>query len=183
MAEYNLKGTKVLMIIAYHDFRDEEYKIPREILEKAGAEITVASSSLGPAYGKLGMTANVDVILDDVLVDDYDAFIFIGGPGASEFFGDQTAIRMVKQADEAHKIIAAICIAPVVLANAGILSGRQATVFPSEASTLKEKGAIYTGQATATDGMGNIITADGPEAASEFTDLIAQALEKAKSRK
>jgi protease I len=183
MPEFDLKGTKVLMVIAYHDFRDEEYQKPREILENAGAEITVASSSTGPALGKLGMTVNVDTLLEDILVEDYDAFVFVGGPGASEYFNNQTALRIVKQADEAHKIIAAICIAPVILANAGILTGKEATVFSTEAYTLREKGVIYTGQEVETDGMGNIITADGPEAAEKFANLIAEALVRAKARK
>ncbi len=176
MPEYDLKGKKVLMVIAFHDFRDEEYQKPREILEKAGAEITVASSSLGPASGKLGMTVNVDALLEDVLVGDYDGFVFIGGPGAAQYFENQTALTLIKQADEAHKVIAAICIAPVTLANAGILAGKHATVFPSEATVLKEKGAIYTGQAVETNGNGFIITASGPDAAEEFAYRIAEAL-------
>ncbi len=183
MTEYDLKGTKVLMIVAYHNFRDEEYEIPRKILEKAGAEIDVASSSLGLAQGKLGMTVDIDILLEDVLVKDYDAFVFVGGPGASEFFGNKDAMILIKQADEDHKIIAAICIAPVILAYADILHNKHAAVTPSEAYTIKEKGALYSGKKTEVDGMGNIITADGPEVASEFADLIAQALEKAKSRK
>jgi protease I len=62
----------------------------------------------------------------------------------------------------------------VTLANAGVLSGRRATVFSSEAGKLKAKGAEYTGAKVERDGK--IITGSGPEAAEEFGRAIVKAL-------
>ncbi|GAJ17159.1 unnamed protein product, partial [marine sediment metagenome] len=68
----------------------------------------------------------------------------------------------------------AICIAPVTLANAGILDKKKATVFRSEVKAIKRKGAIYTGKVVEVDG--NIITAEGPQAAEEFGKTIINLL-------
>ena len=73
-----------------------------------------------------------------------------------------------------YKIIAAICIAPVTLANAGILNGKKATVFPSGKNDLIRNGAKYTGDSVTVDG--NIITANGPMAAEAFGKKIVEML-------
>lgn len=170
----DLKGKKILMVIAHQNFRDEEYEIPHQILENKGIEITVASSSLDEAAGKLGMKVKPDLLLEDVEIEEYDGVVFIGGPGASEYFSNPVALDLAKKAYEERKVVAAICIAPSILAKAGILAGKKATAFPSETQNLKAKGAIYTGQASQKDG--NIITANGPQAAGEFSQKIIEAL-------
>lgn len=67
--------------------------------------------------------------------------------------------------------MSAICLAPVTLANAGLLEGKRATVYPSAKSFLKWKGATYTGNPVEVDG--NIVTANGPEVAEEFAQAVA----------
>jgi len=176
----DLSGKRVLMVIAHEAFRDEEYQEPRKILEGFGAEITVASSSLRVAKGMLGLKVKPDTLLKDVKAEDYDAVIFVGGVGASEYWENETAHRLLKRAMEQNKVIAAICIAPVTLAKAGILKGKRATVFGYEAKRLKAGGAIYTGEAVVV--CGNIVTADGPRAAKKFGMAIARLLAKPKER-
>jgi protease I len=171
-----ITGKKVLMVIASRNFRDEEYQNPRRILERGGAEIVVASSSLNVARGMLGATTKPDILIRDVNVDEYDAILFIGGSGSSEYWNDQVAHSIAKEALSKGKILGAICIAPTTLANAGVLSGRRVTSFPSEASKLKAKGAIYTGADVEVDGK--LITADGPGSSTKFGEEIAKALAK-----
>ena len=84
------------------------------------------------------------------------------------------AFKIAQQAVEQNKILGAICIAPSILANAGVLKNKKATVYPSESSNLKTKGAIYTTEDVTRDG--NIITANGPAAAQDFAETITQAL-------
>lgn len=170
----NLNGKKVLMIIASDKFRDEEYHQPRQILERGGAEITVASSSLGLAKGMLGATARPDILLKDVIVDNYDAILFIGGSGSSEYWNDKIAHSIIKEAVAKNKVLGAICIAPTTLANAGVLQGKRVTAFSSEKAKLKDKGANYTGADCEVDGK--IITANGPSSATKFGQKIAEAL-------
>ncbi len=70
------------MIIAFREFRDEEYFIPRQIFESAGASVSTFSSSLGQAIGSQGGEARVDGILKNLKTDDFDIILFVGGSGA-----------------------------------------------------------------------------------------------------
>ncbi len=76
-----MSGRKILMVIAFKDFRDEEYFVPKEILEKAGAEVKVASNKTGQALGADGGEANVDYLVQGVDLNNFDAVVFVGGPG------------------------------------------------------------------------------------------------------
>lgn len=172
-----LEGKKALFIIAHQNFRDEEFAQPKEALEKKGVQVTVASSSLQKAKGMLGMTFQPDILLDQVKVSQYDLVVFVGGAGSSEYWENARAHQIARTAAEEKKIVAAICIAPVTLANAGLLKGRKATVFnsPEEIEQIKAKGAIYTGKPVERDGQ--IITASGPEAARSFAESLIQAIQ------
>jgi len=165
---------KVLFIIAPADFRDEEYLYPREILEEEGINVSVASKSLDEAYGMLGARVEPDLLLSEVEVDEYDGIVFIGGIGAKLYWNDGEALRICQEAVSEGKILAAICIAPVILAYAGVLEGVKATVWPSEKDRLVKSGAIYTGRKVEVDGK--IITANGPNAASDFGNKILEIL-------
>lgn len=171
-----MSGKNVLLVVAYEMFRDEEYDEPRRALERAGNQVTVASSALGEATGRFGLTASVDVLVKDTNMADYDAVVYIGGPGAREYFDDPAAHKLAVEAAAAGKVIGAICIGPHTPAAAGVLKGKTATCFPSEADTLKRHGATYTGAEVEVDG--NIVTASGPEAAKEFGEKLVEALSK-----
>jgi protease I len=112
--------------------------------------------------------------LKDVKADEYDVVVFVGGSGAKEYWNDLTAHSLAKSAAEKGKLVCAICIAPVTLANAGLLEGKKATVWKGNATALKQKGATYTGADVETDGK--FITADGPESAAKFGRAIVRAL-------
>jgi protease I len=169
-----LQGKKILMIIASQNFRDEELFKPRELFIKEGMEVILASSSLEISRGMLGGTAKPDILIGEVKVEDFEAIIFVGGIGASEYWNNSITHKIAKEAVSLNKLICAICIAPVTLANAGILDEKKATVFRSEVKSIKRKGAIYTGKAVEVDV--NIITAEGPQAATEFGQTIINVL-------
>ena len=80
----------VALIIAERNFRDEEYQVPKEILEKAGFKVLTASTVLEQAVGKLGMTVKPDVLVKDLIDRDLAALVFIGGGGSSQYFDDAT---------------------------------------------------------------------------------------------
>ena len=171
----NITGKKIVMIIASDKFRDEEFLKPRDILSQAGADITVASSKLGTLTGMLGGKAQATLDIKQVSAADYDAVIFVGGSGASEYFNDPTAHKIAQDAVAADKVLAAICIAPSTLANAGLLKGKRATCFASEKANLIARQAEYTGKPVEVDGR--IITADGPTSATAFGKAILTALQ------
>jgi len=170
-----LTGKRVLMVIAPENFRDEELLHTKDELERAGVNTTIASSKTGEAKGKLGARVNVTLKLDQVNVGDYDAVIFVGGPGSEVYFNDRQALSIAGGAFKKGKVTCAICIAPVILANAGVLKGKRATVWNGEyIEKIESKGATYTGKRVEVDG--NVITADGPAAAREFGRAIAKAI-------
>jgi protease I len=162
------------MVIAQDIFRDEEYAQPKEVLESRGVDIVTASVAAGPCFGKLGMEATADIALANARHQDFEAVVFVGGAGASVFFDDPIAHDLATQMYQEGKVVAAICIAPSTLARAGLLRGRRATAFPSQADDLTARGATYTGASVEVDG--SIITANGPEAATAFGEAIAGAL-------
>lgn len=162
---------KAVMIIAEKDFRDEELFEPKAVLEKAGVKVDIASTTIKQARGKLGAVVTPNKLISDINVADYDAVIFIGGPGCRQYWHDKTAHAIAREAAASGKITAAICVAPVILSNAGVLMGKKATVFPSDRQALTDNGAYYTGKSVEVDA--NIVTADGPNSATAFgTELL-----------
>jgi protease I len=165
---------RVLMVIAPQVFRDEEYAVPKEVLESHGATVVTASSRTGTCHGKLGMTAEATVSLDGVDPVAYDAIVFVGGGGAEIFFDDPLAHEIAREAVALDRVVAAICIAPSVLARAGVLRGVQATAFESQKDDVRTHGAVWSRLPVVVDGR--IITANGPDAAHDFGAAIAAAL-------
>ena len=174
-----IMAKKAVLIIGFKEFRDEEYFIPKEILESAGVKVKTASSSLSLAIGNLGGEANVDLALDDINVDDYDVILFVGGQGAVKYLDNERAYKIAREAIEKNKILAAICIAPVILAKAGVLKDKKATVWnsamdKSAVKILKEFGAVFKKENVVVDGK--IITAKGSEFARDFANTIISLL-------
>jgi protease I len=174
-----MAGKKVLMVVAPQDFRDEEFFTPKKVFEAAGVKVTVASEGVSEARGVLGGTVRVDAELSSVSAKDFDAVVFIGGPGSEVYFDDEAALSLARESYSQGKVTAAICIAPTIFANAGVLEGRKATVWSSPASreyvnALKDGGAKYTGESVVADG--NIVTADGPASAQKFAEKVLEKL-------
>lgn len=168
---------KALIILMPENFRDEEFKIPKERLENSGVDIIVAGLQPGDARGALGLAVKPDVLIDDVDVNDYDAVIVPGGSGSPQHLWNNSKVQsLVRAAYERDKVVASICLAGVVLANAGILDGKNATVFatPESLRIFREKGARYVLQGVVVDGR--IVTADGPRSAGKFADEILRLL-------
>ena len=168
---------KVLIIIAPKNFRDEEFLVPKDILEKADVEVHVASTTKGTAKGMLGVNVDIQIIVDEVDPADYDAVFVVGGSGSQTYLWDnQRVLEIVKEADDLGKIVSAICISPVVLARAGLLFNKKATVFSTDKtiSELKKAGAKISGAPVEVDGR--IITGRGPEATKEFGRKILESI-------
>ncbi len=172
MTKNNTKS--VLMVLAHSNFRDEEYTSAREKLENSGAEITVASTIKKGAAGTQGMSLNPDLLIDDVNPDDFDAVVFIGGTGASQYWHDSKAHEIAQDAAKKGKVIGASSHASVILAIAGLLNGKKATCHSAVYEKLIVKGAEYTGKKLEKDG--NVITSSGANASKEFAEALAQAI-------
>lgn len=171
---------KIAIIIAWRDFRDEEYFIPKNIFTRAGIKIFTISTEKGIAIGAYGGEAKVDILLDDLAVSDFDAVVFIGGSGALKYLDNDKSYEIARQIIKADKILGAICISPVILAKSGVLAGKKATVWSSPldrapVKILKEEEAIYEDKSVVVDGK--IITGKGPIVAKQFAETLTEMLE------
>jgi len=172
-------GKKILMVVAFKDFRDEEYFVPKEVLEKAGFFIDTTSTEQGIAIGSQGGEAVAHIGLDEINLENYKAVIFCGGSGMANELDNQIFHKLAKDFYQNDKVVAAICITPALLAKAGILENKKATVWSSALDksfikVLEENGAIYQDNPVVIDNK--IITANGPDAAEEFGKAIVNLL-------
>jgi len=197
MPNQNISDKKIAMIIAFKDFRDEEYFVPKEILEEAGAEIKTASNKKGEAIGADGGEVEIDLLVSELnpaefddlepksshnsiqSISFFDAIVFIGGPGCLGNLDNENSYKVAKETVSQNKILASICISPIILAKAGVLKGKKATVWSSPmdrspVKILEENGAIYQDELVVVDGK--IITGNGPGAAKEFGEAIVEVL-------
>jgi len=168
--------SKVLMIVAQKDFRDEELLIPKEMLENAGNSVKIASLTRAEATGMLGARLMPDMAVHEASPDYFDAIIIVGGSGSPVLAKSADVAKLLQAASEKGRLIGAICLGPMALASAGLLAGKKATVFKTQDSVqaLKDGGATYTGEDVTVDGK--LVTACGPHAANEFAKRLIQLL-------
>ncbi|RLE43492.1 hypothetical protein DRJ16_03745, partial [Candidatus Woesearchaeota archaeon] len=113
---------KALLVVAQNGYQPIEYANTRAELEKAGISVSVASPNGGTATASDGSSIETDLAIKDADIDDFDALVIIGGPGARESLSALPELdKLIKSAYEKGKIVAAICISPTILAEAGIL--------------------------------------------------------------
>lgn len=168
---------KLLMVIAPKDFRDEELLVPRKAFQSQGWTVDTVSTETGEATGMLGAREEISNTLSDVSMSDYHAIIVVGGMGSIEYlWPNETLHRHVQQAYQDSKTVGAICLSGAVLGLAGVLNNKKATVWetPESRAAIEDNGGTFTGEPVTVDG--NIITANGPEAAEEFTQALIEAV-------
>lgn len=162
----------ILMVIAPIDFRDVEYFTPKKIFEGAGLTVTTASIQSGVARGTDGGEAKIDLTVSQVDPANFAAVVFVGGPGMAQIIDDESLQVLAFKFSAANKLTAAISVAPAVLANAGLLAGKEAASHLDVKYILEEKGARFSDQPVAVSN--EIITANGPDASAEFGRRIVE---------
>jgi protease I len=168
---------KLLVAIAPDRYRDEELDKPLAVFQKAGIKTDIASIKTGTCTGMLGGTAHASLTFDRADPSLYAGIVIIGGTGSPAYlWGDRDLARLTKTLYSEKKIVAAICLSPVVLARAGILRGRKATLYrtPESVAEMKAGNAVVAEAPVVIDGT--VITADGPGAATAFGEAIVSAL-------
>ncbi|UZE92349.1 MAG: DJ-1/PfpI family protein [Methanosarcinales archaeon] len=166
--------SKVLILIAPKDFRDEEFQESFDACKNAGFDVTVASLTTDVCVGMFGVRVTPDCGIDEVDASQFDAIIVVGGSGTPVLKQYPKVLQIIQNAAAQNKILAAICLGPIVFAKAGVLRGKRATVFSSGVSEIKSGGAEYVPEPVVIDG--NLITADGPDAAARFGETVVKAL-------
>jgi protease I len=169
-----------ILIVATNGFEEWELFGPREILQKRGAEVVLASLKLDPIQATIhddpGKTIRPDLTVDQANADDFDALILPGGvrnPDTLRLHGN--VIELIKAFDRQGKPIGAICHGPWLLVEADLLRRRTATSWPSICTDLRNAGADVVDQAAVTDG--NIVTSRKPDDVEAFTAALIDLIE------
>jgi 4-methyl-5(b-hydroxyethyl)-thiazole monophosphate biosynthesis len=165
---------KTLVFLA-PGFEEIETLTVVDILRRADVNVTVAGLTSNVIEGKYGLKTVPDKSIDDVSITDFDAVFVPGGnPGYKNLRKDPRVINMVKKASESNKILAAICAGPTVLSDAGVLEGKECTIYPGMEKELESGGGKPKQDMVVVDG--NIVTSRGPATALPFALKLAEML-------
>lgn len=141
-----------------------------DVLRRGGVDIKTVSIT-GSEYAEMshGVTIKCDLTFEEADLSDADMLLLPGGmPGAANLLQHEGVREaMLRQAAEGKKV-GAICAAPMVLGDLGILKGKKATCYPGFEDKLI--GAEYTHELVTVDG--NVITGEGPAATLPYSYTI-----------
>ena len=140
-----------------------------DLLRRAGIDVVTAALTDRRVTGNHGITIEADTTLDAALAgsDSFDMIALPGGlPGARHLQSDPRLLDALRAAADRGAYVAAVCAAPIALAEAGLLDGRRATSFPGFLDALQIPGIELSEEPVVVDGR--VITSRGPGTAMEF---------------
>jgi len=153
-----------------------------DLLRRAGIEVVSAGLSEGLVKCSRGTVLMPDTVLDDVLGEQFDMIVLPGGqPGANHLNEDPRIHQLLRNMAEQGRYTAAICAAPKVLADAGLLDGRTATSYPGALQADNLEQTTLSEQAVVRDG--SVITSRGPGTAMDFALELIEVLLGAEKRR
>jgi protease I len=170
---------KKVLILATDGFEQSELIDPKQALEDAGIETTVASPEAGEIKGwdhtDWGKSVKVDATLDSVSADDFDALLLPGGQiNPDKLRMEEKAVSLVREFAQSGKPVAAICHGPWLLVEADVVRGRTVTSWPSIRTDLRNAGAEVVDQEVVVDG--NFITSRKPDDIPAFSKALIAAV-------
>ncbi|MEO5331752.1 MAG: DJ-1/PfpI family protein [Magnetococcus sp. YQC-5] len=146
-----------------------------DLLRRAGIEVIAAGVQTGPVTCSRGVVLVPDTTLDAVQHETFDMIVLPGGlPGTTHLDADPRIHALLQRMDREGKFIGAICAAPLVLANAGLLHGKKATSYPE--CIPDQHLATINYQETPVVCDGRIITSRGPGTAMDFALTLIELL-------
>jgi protease I len=175
----NINSAKIL-IMATDGYERSELRVPLEELGRRGADVKIASIKSGEIRSwdekDWGDTVTVDLGIEEVKVDDFDALVLPGGQINPDVLrNDEGAVQLVRDFVSSGKPVAAICHGPWLLIEADALRGRKATSYSSIRTDLRNAGAKWEDEAVVVDS--GIITSRSPEDLAQFVDKIVEEVE------
>lgn len=125
-----------VLCLLVEGFEEIELVTPVDLLRRAGVEVVIAALHGTGAAGRSGIRIEADANLSEIHGSDFDLLLIPGGPGVGELRRDGRPAEFARRFAAAAKPVAAICAAPLVLADAGLLDGRRFTAHQSVRETL-----------------------------------------------
>jgi len=171
-----LKGKKVVLLTE-NLYQELELWVPYYRLKEEGAEVVVVGSGSNRTYtGKYGYPIEVDKEAKEIDVSKFDGVVIPGGYAPDVMRRYPEMVRIVREAHQKGKVIAAICHAGWMLVSAGILKGKKVTGVSAIKDDLVNAGANYLDQEVVRDG--NLITSRKPDDIPAFCREVIEALGK-----
>ncbi len=175
----DLNNTKIV-IFATHGFEQSELEVPLSKLREHGATVHVATLDGNEIKGwdkkDWGRSVPADKAISDVRIEDYDALVLPGGQINPDLLRvDETTIAKIRQFVDQGKIVAAVCHAPWLLIEAGVVEGREMTSYPSIRTDLKNAGAQVVDKEVAVSN--GIITSRNPDDLPAFVAKIVEEIQ------
>lgn len=168
---------KRIAILAENNYQELELWYPLLRMREEGAEVKVIGTGTAKTYtSKYGYPVTVDAVADEVSADDFDAIIIPGGYAPDLMRRSEPMVRLVREAFQKGKVVAAICHAGWVPISAGILKGKRVTSFFSIKDDMVNAGAEWVDEEVVVDG--NLITSRKPDDLPAFCRAIIAALAK-----
>ena len=171
---------RIAFLVAPEGIEQVELTEPWKAVEEAGHTPVLLSTESGSvqAFDHLDKadTFDVDVVVTDAEVDDYDALVLPGGvANPDNLRTDADAVAFVRSFVGSGKTVAAICHAPWTLIEADVVRGRTLTSWPSLQTDLRNAGATWQDEELVVDG--NLITSRKPDDLPAFTKALTEALD------
>jgi protease I len=167
MADATVLTGKKIALLATDGFEDSELTEPLDALKSAGAEVTVISDQADKITGKNGAEVLVDKTVEGCAAEDFDGLLLPGGvQNPDKLRMVEPAVNFVRDFFVLHKPVAAICHAPWMLAEAGVLEGRTVTSWPSLKTDLENAGANWVDEEVVVDN--GLVTSRKPDDLEAF---------------
>jgi protease I len=166
-----------VLVLAENGFEDKELYYPYYRFQEAGYKVVVVAPKAKEVYnGEHGLTVTSDLAPEDVNIDDYVAVIVPGGRAPDRLRTNASMVKLVKDAVQKRKIVAAICHGAQLLIEADVVKGKKMTCYKSVVTDLKNAGGIYLDKSVVVDDK--FVTSRFPADLPDFCRETLKLLEK-----